>query len=97
MQTWPIQDAKARFSEFLDACMSSGPQMVSKRGVDAAVLVPLPVWERMQATSRMSLKELLLSEQGRSMAFLCHCEAKRKDVLSTECPEDVFVRHQHSL
>ena len=40
MQTWPIQDAKARFSEFLDACISDGPQMVSKRGVDAAVLVP---------------------------------------------------------
>ena len=39
MQTWPIQDAKARFSEFLDACISNGPQMVSKRGVDAAVLV----------------------------------------------------------
>jgi prevent-host-death family protein len=69
MQTWPIQDAKARFSEFLDACISNGPQMVSKRGVDAAVLVPLPVWQRMQATSRMSLKELLLSEQGRTNDF----------------------------
>ena len=69
MQTWPIQDAKARFSEFLDACISNGPQMVSKRGVDAAVLVPLPVWQRMQETSRMSLKELLLSEQGRTDDF----------------------------
>ena len=69
MQTWPIQDAKARFSEFLDACISNGPQMVSKRGVDAAVLVPLPVWQRMQATSKMSLKELLLSEQGRTNDF----------------------------
>ena len=69
MQTWPIQDAKARFSEFLDACMNNGPQMVSKRGVNAAVLVPLQVWQRMQATSRMSLKELLLSEQGRTDGF----------------------------
>jgi len=69
MQTWPIQDAKARFSEFLDACISNGPQMVSKRGVDAAVLVPLPVWQRMLATSKMSLKELLLSEQGRTDDF----------------------------
>ena len=78
MQTWPIQDAKARFSEFLDACMSSGPQMVSKRGVDAAVLVPLPVWQRMQATSRMSLKELLLSEQGRSDGFSVPVRGKAK-------------------
>ena len=78
MQTWPIQDAKARFSEFLDACMSNGPQMVSKRGVDAAVLVPLPVWRRMQATSRMSLKELLLSEQGRSDTFSVPLRGKAK-------------------
>jgi len=78
MQTWPIQDAKARFSEFLDACISNGPQMVSKRGVDAAVLVPLPVWQRMQATSRMSLKELLLSEQGRSDTFSVPVRGKAK-------------------
>ena len=78
MQTWPIQDAKARFSEFLDACMSNGPQMVSKRGVDAAVLVPLPVWPRMQATSRMTLKELLLSDQGRSDIFSVPLRGKAK-------------------
>ena len=78
MQTWPIQDAKARFSEFLDACISDGPQMVSKRGVDAAVLVPLPVWKRMQATSRMTLKELLLSEQGRSDTFSLPLRGKAK-------------------
>ena len=78
MQTWPIQDAKARFSEFLDACISDGPQMVSKRGVDAAVLVPLPVWQRMQATSRMTLKELLLSDQGRSDIFSVPLRGKAK-------------------
>ena len=78
MQTWPIQDAKARFSEFLDACISDGPQMVSKRGVDAAVLVPLPVWQRLQATSRMTLKELLLSEQGRSDTFSVPLRGKAK-------------------
>ena len=78
MQTWPIQDAKARFSEFLDACISDGPQMVSKRGVDAAVLVPLPVWQRMQASSRMTLKELLLSDQGRSDIFSVPLRGKAK-------------------
>ena len=78
MQTWPIQDAKARFSEFLDACISNGPQMVSKRGVDAAVLVQLPVWQRMQATSRMTLKELLLSDQGRSDIFSVPLRGKAK-------------------
>jgi prevent-host-death family protein len=41
MQTWPIQDAKARFSEFLERCLAEGPQMVTKRGAEAAVLVPV--------------------------------------------------------
>lgn len=66
MQTWPVQDAKARFSEFLDTCLAQGPQMVSKRGIEAAVLVPVEEWRRLQTVARPTLKELLLSEQGRA-------------------------------
>ncbi len=69
MKTWPIQDAKARFSEFLEACIAEGPQMVTKRGTEAAVLVPVEQWRRLQAASRPSLKELLLSQEGRSEAL----------------------------
>ena len=39
MHIWPVQDAKARFSEFLDTCLEDGPQVVSRRGIEAAVLV----------------------------------------------------------
>lgn len=31
MKTWPVQDATARFSEFLEACIKDGPQVVTKR------------------------------------------------------------------
>ncbi len=65
MDAWPVQDAKARFSEFLDACLSDGPQMVTRRGAQAAVLVPLETWRRLEAAARPSLKELLLSDEGR--------------------------------
>ena len=65
MQTWPVQDAKARFSEFLEACMADGPQMVTKRGAEAAVLVPVDEWRRLQAAARPSLKQLLLSDEPR--------------------------------
>ncbi|MDP1649764.1 MAG: type II toxin-antitoxin system Phd/YefM family antitoxin [Rubrivivax sp.] len=65
MQTWPVQDAKARFSEFLDRCLAEGPQMVTRRGAEAAVLVPVDEWRRLQAAARPSLKELLLSEAAR--------------------------------
>jgi prevent-host-death family protein len=66
MQTWPIQDAKARFSEFLETCLAQGPQMVTKRGSEAAVLVPVNEWRRLQAAARPSLKQLLLSDDGRA-------------------------------
>lgn len=66
MQTWPVQDAKARFSEFLDRCLTEGPQMVTRRGAEAAVLVPADEWRRLQAVARPSLKELLLSPLGRT-------------------------------
>lgn len=61
MHTWPVQDAKARFSEFLDACLSDGPQTVTRRGVEAAVLVPIKDWQRLQAAARPTLKQLLMA------------------------------------
>jgi len=66
MKSWPVQDAKARFSEFLEKCLTEGPQMVTKRGAEAAVLVPAEEWRRLQASARPSLKELLLSDQART-------------------------------
>lgn len=65
MQTWPVQDAKARFSEFLNACLAEGPQMVTRRGTEAAVLVPVDEWRRLQSAARPSLKQLLLSDEAR--------------------------------
>ena len=64
MSTWPIQDAKERFSEFIGVCLVDGPQMVSKYGSEAAVLVATSEWRRLTAASRPSLKQLLLAKQG---------------------------------
>jgi prevent-host-death family protein len=66
MRTWPVQDAKARFSEFLDSCLSDGPQLVTRRGTEAAVLVPIEEWRRLQAQAQPSLKALLLSDDARA-------------------------------
>ena len=48
MRSWPVQDAKARFSEVLDLCQTEGPQVVTKRGAEAAVLVPIAEWRRLR-------------------------------------------------
>jgi antitoxin Phd len=58
--SWQLQDAKARFSEFLNAALKKGPQVVTRRGVETAVLVPIEEWRRMQQSSRPNIKELLL-------------------------------------
>ena len=65
MGSWQVQDAKARFSEFLDASLKEGPQIVTRRGVEAAVLIPVEEWRRLQRASRPSLKELLLAPEPR--------------------------------
>jgi prevent-host-death family protein len=65
MKTWPVQDAKARFSELLDTCVAEGPQLVTKRGTDVAVLVPIDEWRHIQKSTRPTLKELLLGDGPR--------------------------------
>jgi prevent-host-death family protein len=65
MKQWPVQDAKARFSELLETCLREGPQLVTKRGAEAAVLVPVKDWQRLQ-TGRRTLKYLLLSDEART-------------------------------
>ena len=66
MKIWPVQDAKARFSELLETCLREGPQMVTKRGAEAAVLVPMDDWRRLQRSARPTLKELLLADAPRA-------------------------------
>jgi antitoxin Phd len=65
MSIWPVQEAKARFSEFLDTCLEDGPQVVSRRGAEAAVLVPIEQWRKLQAVNQPTLKDLLLSDTAR--------------------------------
>lgn len=65
MGSWQVQDAKARFSEFLDATIKKGPQIVTRRGVETAVLVPIEEWNRLQRAARPSLKALLLAPEAR--------------------------------
>ena len=63
---WSVQDAKARFSELLETCVRDGPQMVTRRGEETAVLVPIQEWKRLCQLARPSLKALLLMDFARA-------------------------------
>lgn len=65
-KTWPVQDAKARFSELLEASLTKGPQIVTRRGVEMAVLVRVDQWRRLEEATRPRLKDLLLAPAPRA-------------------------------
>jgi antitoxin Phd len=49
----------------LDLCLSEGPQLITRRGAEAAVLVPLREWQLLKRAAKPTLKELLLSNSAR--------------------------------
>ena len=63
---WPVQDAKSRFSELLDTALAEGPQIVTRRGVETAVLLPIDQWRGLERRARADLKELLLAPTART-------------------------------
>jgi antitoxin Phd len=62
---WPVREAKARFTELLEASLREGPQIVTRRGVEVAALVSLEHWRCLRETARPTLKELLIAEAPR--------------------------------
>ena len=65
MTRWSVTDAKANFSKLLEASLREGPQVVTRRGVDTAMLVSIEEWHRLQKTEPRTLKELLLTDEAR--------------------------------
>ena len=66
---WPVQEAKSRFSELLETAKAEGPQIVTKRGVETAVLVPIEEWRRLDKGAKpkyANIKEWLLSPEART-------------------------------
>ena len=88
MSSWQLQEAKARFSEFLDAALTKGPQVVTRRGVEAAVLVPIGEWRRLQQARRPNIKELLLAPGPRfDMALPKRSRWKRRPPIDFGHPD----------
>lgn len=58
MATWQLQEAKSRFSELVEETLTNGPQTVTRRGVDAVVVISLAEFKRM---NHGGLKSVLLN------------------------------------
>ncbi|MGH7986305.1 MAG: type II toxin-antitoxin system Phd/YefM family antitoxin [Candidatus Binataceae bacterium] len=44
--TWPVAEAKARFSEMIDRALRDGPQTITRNGKQAVVVVSAEEWRR---------------------------------------------------
>lgn len=58
--SWQVQDAKQRFSELVQRAIDEGPQMVTRRGKDAVVVVAADEYRRL-AGGVPDFKAFLLS------------------------------------
>lgn len=66
MATWQVQDAKARFSELLNKTLEEGPQIVTRRGVETAILISIDQWRRVEQLTRPTIKDWLLAPGART-------------------------------
>jgi prevent-host-death family protein len=55
---WQMQDAKARFGELVRKAEVDGPQIVTYRGVDKAVLVSMEDYRRLEANKKSFVDHL---------------------------------------
>ena len=63
MTEWPLQDAKNKFSALLNAALAGEPQLVTRRGQPAVVVLSVDEYERLRLLDNAdapTLGELLL-------------------------------------
>ena len=60
MATWQLQEAKAKFSELVDKAEKEGAQVITRRGVETAVVIPIGEWKRLSSSVGLTMKEVLL-------------------------------------
>jgi prevent-host-death family protein len=64
-KSWPLQEAKAKFSELVDTVLRDGPQIVTRRGVETVAIVPFKQWRERPAPKYKNIKEWLLAPEPR--------------------------------
>jgi prevent-host-death family protein len=60
MRKWQMQQAKAKFAEVIRRAAAEGPQVVTYRGSDTAVVLSMEEYQRLNV-SRPNFAEFLLS------------------------------------
>jgi prevent-host-death family protein len=77
MHTWQLQEAKSRFSEIVDRTLTEGPQMVTRRGEEAVVILAADEYRRLSGQTPRLMDCLLNAPRGEALVFERSPEAIR--------------------
>lgn len=69
MHTWPLQDAKSRFSELVNVTLTEGPQLVTRRGEEAVVVLAAREYRRITGQDRGLIDTLLRAPRGEPLVL----------------------------
>jgi antitoxin Phd len=77
--TWQLQTAKQHFSEVVERARSEGPQVVTKHGKDAVVIVSVEEYQRLRG-SEPSLVEFIRSAPDFDLLDLRRASDQGRDI-----------------
>jgi prevent-host-death family protein len=69
MHTWQLQEAKSRFSEVVDLTLKEGPQLVTRRGEEAVVILAATEYHRLVGDAPNLIDHLLNAPRGEALAI----------------------------
>jgi prevent-host-death family protein len=69
MHTWQLQEAKSRFSEVVALTLTEGPQMVTRRGEEAVVILSADDYRRLSGQTPQLMDCLLNAPRGDALLF----------------------------
>ena len=69
MHTWQLQEAKSRFSEVVDLTLKEGPQLVTRRGEEAVVILAAKDYRRLSGRTTNLMDSLLNAPRGEPLVL----------------------------
>jgi prevent-host-death family protein len=76
MSTWQLQEAKNRLSELIERALSEGPQVITRHGVEVAVVMPFSRYRKL-TESKVRLGDLLLTSPLRKGDLVIERDKRR--------------------
>ena len=81
MHTWQLQEAKSRFSELVDLTLKEGPQLVTRRGEEAVVILAANDYRRLSGQIPRLMDCLLNAPRGEPLVIDRSLETMRDLIL----------------